>query len=64
VLDREAAAKAAVEPPRNHRRETDWEVIMVGSRHFLAKEEATAAGDRPGREGLASIDAGGRSNPE
>ena len=64
VLDRAAAAKAAVEPPRNHRRETDWEVIMVGSLHFVAKEGATAAGDRLGRAVRASIDAGGRSNPE
>jgi len=64
VLDRAAAAKAAVEPPRNHRRETDWEVIMVGSLHFVAKEEATATGDSPGRAVRASIDVGGRSNPE
>ena len=46
MLDRAAAATAAVEPARNHRRETDWEVIMIGSLHFLAKEEATAAGVR------------------
>ena len=64
VLDRAAAAKTAVEPPRNHRRETDWEVIMVGSLHFVAREGATAAGDRLGRAARASIDAGGRSNPE
>ncbi len=59
-----AAAKAAVEPPRNHRRETDWEVYMVGSLHFVVKEETTATGDRPGRAVRASIDVGGRSNPE
>ena len=64
MLDRAAAAKAAVEPPRNHRRETDREVNMVGSLHFVAKEETTAAGDRLGRAGRASLDAGGRSNPE
>jgi len=64
VLDRAAAAKAAVEPPRNHRRETDWEVIMVGSLHFVAKEGATAAGDRPGRAAAPASTPAAAPNPE